>query len=325
MRIFRFLYFLPSVSMAFMVNSPLVRTYHPAVANINTLYSTVVESDVDGDELDVLFLSEDDDEEEDDDESPIKQNKRRKKIRWSKVKTKSRQKADSNVQKQHESKQDKKRRMMMFLKEAERKRKLEARIERKIPLNMRLPLSALKVGSTWTGTVISLTNFGAYVDIGTECDGLLHIGQISSTFFVEHPREVFSPGQEVQVTIRSFCAELKKMHLTMLPLDAENKSELEEEEHIPLKDIEIDDELWGELVRVTDYGAYVNIGADVKGFLHFMDHPMFGIEPGAHPSTYMEVGQRVRLWASDVNHERSRVKLTANRPSSLPGPRRELF
>merc|ERR1712226_1232920 len=153
--------------------------------------------------------------------------------------------------------------------------------------DMRLPLSALKVGSTWTGTVISLTNFGAYVDIGTECDGLLHIGQISSTFFVEHPRQVFSPGEEVKVTIRSFNAQRKKLHLTMLPLDADSNKEDEEGDLIPIEDIEIDDELWGELVRVTDYGAYVEIGADVKGFLHFMDHPNFGIEPGAHPSTYM--------------------------------------
>mmetsp|Transcript_1760 Transcript_1760/g.2427 ORF Transcript_1760/g.2427 Transcript_1760/m.2427 type:complete len:324 (+) Transcript_1760:277-1248(+) len=323
MRISLFFYFLPSISTAFLINSPLGPTQLSAKASIHILRSaTAVESDVD-DELDVLFLSDDD--EDDDDAIDENVNNRRRKLRWSKVAAKSRQKVESNVTKKHESKQDKKRRIMMFMKEAERKRKLAARVERKIPLDMRLPLSALKVGSTWTGTVISLTDFGAYVDIGTECDGLLHIGQISSTFFVEHPRQVFSPGEEVKVTIRSFNAELKKLHLTMLPLDADSDNEDEEGDRIPIEDIEIDDELWGELVRVTDYGAYVEIGADVKGFLHFMDHPMFGIEIGSHPSSYMEVGQRVRVWASDVNHERNRIQLTANRPTSLPGPRRELF
>jgi ribosomal protein S1 len=55
-----------------------------------------------------------------------------------------------------------------------------------------------------------------------------------------------------------------------------------------------------------------------------MDHPVFGEEKGAHPREYMSVGDRVRVWVLDVDREQKRVKLTANRPEGLPGPRREI-
>lgn len=104
MRIFPFFYFLPSLSTAFLIDSPLGPNQHSAKASIHIIRrATAVESDVD-DELDVLFLSDDDDAIDEN------VNNRRRKLRWSKVATKSRQKVESNVPKRHESKQDKKRR-----------------------------------------------------------------------------------------------------------------------------------------------------------------------------------------------------------------------
>ena len=155
-----------------------------------------------------------------------------------------------------------------------------------------------------------------------------------------------------------------------------NKHEVNEDEddRIQLDEIEVDDELWGEIRRVTDYGAYVEIGTFVermgenertkvrsfvatnpsrsefsalryvvisffasisfiphipqgavcRGFLHFMDHPVFGEVKGSHPREYMRVGDRVRVWVMDVERTQKRIKLTANRPAGLPGPRREV-
>jgi len=213
----------------------------------------------------------------------------------------------------------------MHFKEKQQEKKRSARVKRPLPFDDRTPLSALIPGMEMTGLVISLTNFGAFVDVGTECDGLLHVSQISNTFFVDHPRQVLTPGDEVTVRVRSTNPELKKLHLTMLPkevLEAEEEDDVEE--RIPLEDIQVDDELWGELKRVTDYGAYVEVGAVVDGWLHFMDHPAFGWSRGSHPSEFMTIGDRVRVWVSDVDHEQRRIKLTANRPLHLPGPRREL-
>jgi predicted RNA-binding protein with RPS1 domain len=215
--------------------------------------------------------------------------------------------------------------MLLFMRKKERDKKKDARVQRPLSFKDRTPLAALVPGMETKGTVISLTPYGAYVDIGTECDGLLHVSQMSSTTFVEHPKQVVTPGDEVTVRIRSTSPERKKLHLTMLSsevLQAEKDDNVED--RIPLSEIQVDDELWGEMKRVTAYGAYVEVGAEVSGFLHFMDHPSFGWSDGSPPSEFMSVSDRVRVWVMDVDNEQRRIKLTANRPQHLPGPRREL-
>lgn len=216
----------------------------------------------------------------------------------------------------------------MHYKEQQLVKKRKSRVKRPSKFAERIPLTDLIPGSTVVeGRVISLTPFGAYVDVGTECDGLLHISQLSRETFVEHPRQLLSPGQAVNVTIKSYCTERKKLHLTMLDLTdgGDGNEEDDKVDGIALEDLQTDDELWGKLMRVTDYGAYVRVGAVVPGFLHFMDHPCFTWpeHTGQHPSTYMTVGDRVRVWVSDIDLDRRRIKLTAHRPSHLPGPRRE--
>lgn len=213
------------------------------------------------------------------------------------------------------------------MKDLQRKKKRDSRIERPTSFADRTALSDLSPGQILDGKVISLTNFGAYIDVGTECDGLLHISQISNTDFIEHPRQVFSPGDEVTVRVGRFSPEQKKLQLTMLPVEDEEEDpdDISDDEPIPLEDIAVDDELWGEIRRVTAYGGYVELGAEVDGWLHFMDHPEFGSVPGAPPSEFMKVGDRVRVWASDIDMDRRRLKLTAKRPPGLPGPRREMI
>lgn len=213
--------------------------------------------------------------------------------------------------------------MLLFFKKSVQQKERASRVKRDIAFSERTPLSELKPGMQVSGKVISNTNFGSYVDIGTECDGLLHVSQMTRDFFVEHPRQVVQPGDNITVIIASTNPQLKKLHLTMLP-NVDNVDE-DDEERITLQDVSVDDELWGEIKRVTAFGAYVELGAVVDGFLHFMDHPQFGVNPGAPPSDFMRVGDRIRVWVSDVDMDKSRIKLTANRPAHLPGPRRDIY
>ena len=212
----------------------------------------------------------------------------------------------------------------MFYKKLQQEKKRSSRVDRPLGFDERAPLTAFQTGMEVTGTVISLTNYGAYVDVGTECDWLLHISQITRDFFVEHPRQVLTPGEEILVKVRAASPELKKLQLTMLDIEESLglDDEDDDEDRIQLDDIEIEDELWGELKRVTDFGAFIEVGAEVDGFLHFMDHPSW--ENGMHPSDFMQSGDRVRVWVSDVDIGQRRIKLTANRPPGLPGPKREL-
>ena len=190
----------------------------------------------------------------------------------------------------------------------------------------RVSLAEMEVQKEYNGTVISLTDFGAYVDIGTECDGLLHVSQITRDRFVEHSRQVLSPGDKIDVSLIKSSLSLKRMQLSMLPQEIredEDEDEEEFQERIVLEDLSSNDELWGQIKRVTSFGAYVELGAVVSGWLHFMDHPEF--EYGTTPDSIMRVGDRIRCWVANVDEEKERIKLTANRPKELPGPRREIM
>lgn len=229
--------------------------------------------------------------------------------------------------KKREPAADKKMRMMMHYKKAMVEAKKQSRVQRPFATNSpeRIPLKDMVVGNSYNGTVISLTAFGAYVDIGSECDGLLHVSQISRSQFVEHPRQVLSAGDSIDVTLVNCSPDLKKMQVSMLSQEAlaeEDEDEEEFEERIPLNDLATDDELWGEIKRVTSFGAYVELGVVVQGWLHFMDHPEF--EFGKEPAEFMKVGDRIRCWVANVDEERERLKLTGQRPKDLPGPRREM-
>lgn len=243
---------------------------------------------------------------------------------------KGQEKAIANKRKR-EPAADKKRRMMMKFKELQREKKRSSRVKRPLGFDERAPLSNFSSGMEVSGTVISLTKYGAYVDCGTECDGLLHISQITRDFFVEHPRQVLTPGDEITVRIRSTSPELKKMQLTML--DEENaditksRHNQEDDDEVnlgtinqgaSLEEFEIYDELWGEMKRVTDFGSYIDVGAEVDAFLHFMDHPLW--EDGMVPSEFMEKGERVRVWVADVDTDMKRIRITGCRPD-IPGPK----
>lgn len=243
-----------------------------------------------------------------------------------KIRKEGQERAIRNKEKR-ESAADKKRKMMFYYKDMERKAKRSSRVTRPLPTNSpaRVKLSSLSIGDARNGTVISLTDFGAYIDVGSECDGLLHVSQITRKQFVEHPRQVLSPGDEVEVKVSRLSPGLKKMHVTMLSEEEQQSEILDEddgEDRIPLDDLSINDELWGEIKRVTAYGGYVELGTAVQGWLHFMDHPEF--VHGATPKEFMNVGDRIRCWVANVDLDSNRIKLTAIRPEDLPGPRREL-
>ena len=106
----------------------------------------------------------------------------------------------------------KKRRLYSQYKQMQQQSKKDKYVKRNLPPNSkeRMSLSDIEIGTTLPGKVISLTNFGAYVDIGSEADGLLHVSQITREEFVTHPRQYLSPGDEVDVRVVRRDADMKK-------------------------------------------------------------------------------------------------------------------
>jgi small subunit ribosomal protein S1 len=83
--------------------------------------------------------------------------------------------------------------------------------------------SDLKKGQTYTGTVTRLENYGAFVDIGAEREGLVHISEISHDY-VKHPSEVLAVGDEVQVEVLDFNRRKRRIDLSIKNLQEKPES-----------------------------------------------------------------------------------------------------
>ena len=108
----------------------------------------------------------------------------------------------------------------------------------------------LKEGQVLTGVVKNITDYGAFVDLGG-VDGLLHVTDISWKR-INHPTEVLSIGQQVQVQVIRFNAETQRISLGMKQLDAEPWEGVAAKYPVGTK-------FTGRVTNITDYGAFVEL------------------------------------------------------------------
>jgi small subunit ribosomal protein S1 len=120
----------------------------------------------------------------------------------------------------------------------------------------------LKRGQVYTGTVSRLENFGAFIDIGAEREGLVHISELSHDY-VKSPQEVVSVGDEVQVQVLNFSKRKRRIDLSMKALldkpEAEYKPTQAEYEEI----VEEDEEDFGELPTAMEIALRRAMGDDM--------------------------------------------------------------
>lgn len=111
-----------------------------------------------------------------------------------------------------------------------------------VMLTLEEPLSVewrdLAEGNVYTGTVTRLENFGAFIDIGAEKDGLAHVSELSHEF-VKHPAEVLSVGSEVEVQVLGFSRKKRRINLSLKALQEKPEGALET---MSAADIEIEEE-----------------------------------------------------------------------------------
>jgi predicted RNA-binding protein with RPS1 domain len=79
----------------------------------------------------------------------------------------------------------------------------------------------------------------------------------------------------------------------------------------------VNSELWGQITRITSFGAFLDTGHLLQPFLHFTDHPDFGLNRGERPVVWMKRGERVRVWIKDTDEHKKRVMVTGNRPEGV--------
>jgi len=155
------------------------------------------------------------------------------------------------------------------------------------------------VGAKVKGKVVSLTDFGAFVELEEDVEGLVHISELSWTP-VKHPKEVVQPGQEVEVVV---LAVNEAEHRISLSLRKALPDPWEDVEHRYPKGALVE----GKVTNVTDFGAFVELEPGIEGLIHISE---LSWERISHPKEVVQPGQKVRAMVLKVDPENRRISLS---------------
>ena len=169
----------------------------------------------------------------------------------------------------------------------------ESRAEQRAEL-----LANLKEGQVLEGVVKNITDYGAFVDLGG-VDGLLHVTDIAWRR-VNHPTEILSIGQTVNVQVIRFNRETQRISLGMKQLESDPWDGVDAKYPVSTKFI-------GRVTNITDYGAFVELEPGVEGLVHVSE--MSWTKKNVHPGKIVSTSQEVEVMVLDVDPHRRRISL----------------
>jgi small subunit ribosomal protein S1 len=174
-------------------------------------------------------------------------------------------------------------------------------------------LESLRKAERRRGTVSSIVNFGAFVDIGGGVDGLVHVSELSWKH-VDHPSEVVSVGQEVDVEVLDVDLERERVSLSLKATQEDPWREFERK-HATGEVID------GSVTKLVPFGAFVRVGEGIEGLVHISELSDTHVDS---PEQVVQVGQQVRVKVVDVDVSRRRISLSIRRvaeePELIPEP-----
>ncbi|TXT38381.1 MAG: small subunit ribosomal protein S1, partial [Planctomycetota bacterium] len=169
-------------------------------------------------------------------------------------------------------------------------------------------LSTLEVGQTLDGTVKTVKDYGAFVDLGG-LDGFIHIGQMSWQH-IKHPSEVLAEGQAVKVKVISISDDKKKIGLSVKQTSS-SPWDLAASKYFQGQTVS------GKVTRTTDFGAFVELEPGVEGMVHIseLDHKRV-----IRVSDVVSVGQTLELQVQSVDPVKHRISLSLKALRAKPDP-----
>ncbi|MCH4053558.1 MAG: 30S ribosomal protein S1 [Atopobiaceae bacterium] len=159
-------------------------------------------------------------------------------------------------------------------------------------------LSKLKPGMRLKGTVSSIVDFGAFVDLGG-IDGLVHISELSWNH-VNHPSEVVKVGQEIEVEVLDVDLKRERISLGL-------KQTTEDPWRQLVKKYPIGAIVEGTVTKLVTFGAFVDLGEGIEGLVHISEMAKQHVDD---PSQVCQVGEKVQVKVMDIDVDRRRISLS---------------
>ena len=156
------------------------------------------------------------------------------------------------------------------------------------------------VNSRITGKVRNMTNYGAFVEIENDIDGMVHVSDMSWTRKINNPNEVLKPGQEVEVVVLEINPELQRISLGL--------KQTENDPWVNISDIyKVGDVVKGKVSKIAAFGAFVELSYKIDGLIHISQLSRDRVEK---VKDVLKVGDEVEARVIKVDTDERRIGLS---------------
>ncbi|MFI5169843.1 MAG: S1 RNA-binding domain-containing protein, partial [Vicinamibacterales bacterium] len=156
------------------------------------------------------------------------------------------------------------------------------------------------VGARVKGKVVSLTDYGAFVELEQGVEGLIHVSEMSWSKKVKHPSKLLTVGQEVECQVLGLDQEAHRISLGLKQVESNPWEQLTEKYPIGSR-------LKGKVRNLTEFGAFVEVEEGIDGLVHISD--MSWTKRIKHPSEVLKKGDTVDAVVLNIDAENQRLSL----------------
>ena len=156
------------------------------------------------------------------------------------------------------------------------------------------------VGARVSGKVVSLTDYGAFVELEPGVEGLIHVSEMSWSKRVKHPSKILNAGDTVDAMVLGVDPQARRISLGLKQIETNPWHELADKYPVGSK-------ITGKVRNLTEFGAFVEVEEDIDGLIHISD--MSWSKRIKHPSEVLKKGDTVEAMVLNIDAENQRLSL----------------
>ncbi len=156
------------------------------------------------------------------------------------------------------------------------------------------------VGMRVSGKVVSLTDYGAFIELEPGVEGLIHVSEMSWSKRVKHPSKILNVGDSVEAMVLGVDATARRISLGLKQVEQNPWHELAEKYPVGTR-------IKGKVRNLTEFGAFVEVEEDIDGLIHISD--MSWSKRIKHPSEVLKKGDVVDAMVLNIDAENQRLSL----------------
>ena len=167
------------------------------------------------------------------------------------------------------------------------------------------------IGSNVKGKIVSLTNYGAFIELEAGVEGLIHVSEMSWTRHIKNASEMYSIGEEIKAGVLAIDTDERKISLGVKQLEPDPWDEIEEK-------FMVGSLQKGKVINITQFGVFVELEEGIEGLIHVSD--LSWTKVVRHPKETVQKEENVEVRILEISREKRRIALGLKQVTDDPWP-----